>query len=179
MPRLVPQRSNSSYLILGLLIGMLVGFVFCATIAVVLTNTPIPFVDKVEHTNRPIDVSKLDNKDPNEGLRDFLSQSGDKGDAVASVEHVTVERDVALVNAPATQSGLTLRVGIYRTEKAAENVCADLALKGIEADTVPSNENNLSVYKVYISSPFQNEEEAKQMQQMLLQSGYKSVLEKH
>lgn len=173
----IPQKSSSK-LVLGILIGLFAGFACCATVAVILTNTPIPFVDKVEHMNRPVDVTRLDNKDPNEGLKEFLSQSGDKGDTISNVERVTATQQTAPDQASENASPFMIRVGAFRTEKAAESVCADLALKGIEAEIFPARENEMAVYKVYVTGPFKTEEEARQLQQLLLRGGYKSVLER-
>lgn len=168
-------KGKFSTFLSGLLAGTALGTGICAAIALIFTNTPIPFVDKTEHST-VIDISNLDNKDPNEGLKEFLDQSGDKGDSLTTVEKVTAGHDETLPTTEAPTTHYQLRIGTYRTESAAQSICADLALKGIEADVIPITNASTMLYRVVI--PVMSEREAQQMQLSLLDIGYKSTLEK-
>ena len=78
-------NQNKGSFWLGLMLGGLLGCVVCATAALLITNAPIPFVEKVQKQADPVDSAALDGKDPNA----LLYESGDaKDDPLSAIKTV-------------------------------------------------------------------------------------------
>ena len=49
----------------GAMVGIMIGCIGSAAVALFVTNAPIPFVEKVQKQSTPVDAAALDGKDPN------------------------------------------------------------------------------------------------------------------
>ena len=72
----------------GILIGMVIGCVLCATAALVITGAPVPFVENVQKSTRAIDASALDGKDPNTALYDNTTRSTPVEESLSAIKTV-------------------------------------------------------------------------------------------
>ena len=66
MAQYASKRSHP--MLVGIIIGMVIGFAVSAATALFITKAPIPFVEKVQHLAKPVDASALDGVDPNQKL---------------------------------------------------------------------------------------------------------------
>ena len=157
----------------GLLIGFILGTSVSAGAVLVLTQTPLPFVDKVEHLSHPVDASALDGIDPNSQLNNVVAESPEALSSVATVQ--------APNNTQSSlhQSGTySIHAGAFRAEKDAKRVQADLAFIALEADIVKSSDAGITLYRVVLG-PLETEKEAQQLQQRLNANGFAAMITKH
>ena len=85
------QKKGSFWL--GAMLGVLVGCIACAALALFITNAPIPFVEKVQKQSTPVDAAALDGKDPNTALYDSGTRGTPADDALSAIK--TVEAPTA------------------------------------------------------------------------------------
>ncbi len=176
---------RSHPMLVGILIGMVIGFAVSAATALFITKAPIPFVDKVKHLAKPVDASALDGVDPNAKLysKDIQgTPANDPISAVKTVEAPTANRQAEEVVAEdATQhvpGSYTIQAGAFRSQKDAERIRTDLAFIALEADVVKSTDAGVTLYRV-ILGPFDTPKEANELQQRLTNNGFSAMVIKH
>lgn len=174
------QKPNSGGSIwTGILIGMVIGCVLCATAALVITGAPVPFVENVQKSTRTIDASALDGKDPNTALYDNTTRSTpveESLSAIKTVEAPTAHRLAETPNAAQVSAETyTVQAGAFRSKKDAEKIQTDLAFIALEADVVQSTDAGVTLYRVVLG-PFDTAREANELQQRLISNGFDAMV---
>lgn len=163
----------------GILIGMVIGCVLCATAALVITGAPVPFVENVQKSTRAIDASALDGKDPNTALYDNTTRSTpveESLSAIKTVEAPTAHRLAETPNAAQVSAETyTVQAGAFRSKKDAEKIQTDLAFIALEADVVQSTDAGVTLYRVVLG-PFDTAREANELQQRLISNGFDAMV---
>ncbi|MBR2961255.1 MAG: SPOR domain-containing protein [Burkholderiaceae bacterium] len=178
MAQYASKRSHP--MLVGIIIGMVIGFAVSAATALFITKAPIPFVEKVQHLAKPVDASALDGVDPNQKLYAKDTQGtpvNEPQSAVATVEAPTENRQAE----DATQhvpGSYTIQAGAFRSQKDAERIRTDLAFIALEADVVKSSDAGVTLYRV-ILGPFDTAKEANELQQRLTNNGFAAMVVKH
>lgn len=157
----------------GLLIGFILGLMVSAGTVLVLTQSPLPFVDKVEHLSHPVDASALDGIDPNSQLNNVVAESPEA--LSSSVTVPAPDNQQSTLHKSGTYS---IQTGAFRSEKDAKRVQADLAFIALEADIVKSSDAGITLYRV-ILGPLETQKEAEQLQQRLNANGFAAMITKH
>jgi cell division protein FtsN len=183
MAQYASKRSHP--MLVGIIIGMVIGFAVSAATALFITKAPIPFVEKVQHLAKPVDASALDGVDPNQKLYAKDTQGtpvNEPQSAVATVEAPTENRQAEETPAEdATQhvpGSYTIQAGAFRSQKDAERIRTDLAFIALEADVVKSSDAGVTLYRV-ILCPFDTAKEANELQQRLTNNGFAAMVVKH
>ena len=169
------QKKGSFWL--GAMLGVLVGCIACAALALFITNAPIPFVEKVQKQSTPVDAAALDGKDPNTALYD----SGTALSAIKTVEAPTAhQRADEPVNAAEQSTGesYSIQAGAFRNAKDAEKIRTELAFIALEADVVKSTDAGITLYRVFLG-PFDTAREANELQQRLTSNGFDAMVIKN
>lgn len=155
--------------LLGFLAGLVTGLAICAVIALYLTNSPVPFVNKVQ---RATDAVTPEPGDPNRPLFSAQIPSGPGSDPAPAHPAlppaaaapgpgsgtlpvpVPVPAQVGSSEAAAggaeAESGarLMLQVGAYRSADDADTVRARLALLGLDAKVTEIKSDGATLYRV-------------------------------
>ena len=120
------QKKGSFWL--GAMLGVLVGCIACAALALFITNAPIPFVEKVQKQSTPVDAAALDGKDPNTALYDSGTRGTPADDALSAIKTVEAptahQRADEPVNAAEQSTGesYSIQAGAFRNAKDAEKL---------------------------------------------------------
>ena len=115
------QKKGSFWL--GAMLGVLVGCIACAALALFITNAPIPFVEKVQKQSTPVDAAALDGKDPNTALYDSGTRGTPADDALSAIKTVEAptahQRADEPVNAAEQSTGesYSIQAGAFRNAK--------------------------------------------------------------
>lgn len=176
-------QKNSSFW-LGTLVGILIGCVICAAVALFISNAPIPFVEKVQKQSSPVDAAALDGKDPNAALYDAGTRGTPADDALSAIK--TVQAPTAHqhaeepVNAADQSTGdsYSIQAGAFRNAKDAEKIRTELAFIALEADVVKSTDAGITLYRVFLG-PFETAREANELQQRLTSHGFDAMVIKN
>ena len=166
---------------LGAMLGVLVGCIACAALALFITNAPIPFVEKVQKQSTPVDAAALDGKDPNTALYDSSTPADDALSAIKTVEAPTAhQRADEPVNAAEQSTGesYSIQAGAFRNAKDAEKIRTELAFIALEADVVKSTDAGITLYRVFLG-PFDTAREANELQQRLTSNGFDAMVIKN
>ncbi|MDO5530500.1 SPOR domain-containing protein [Sutterella sp.] len=150
----------------GFLIGVVTGLGIAAGAMLVISKSPVPFMDKVERVTADVDpAAKLaGGVDPNAKLNSPQGGGAAPAAEEGSVRTVTVSASekpaapAAQPKAAAPAAAYWVQVGAYSKEPDAETAAAELAMQGIGA-TVTQNGNN---WRVRVG-PFENRHAAQEM----------------
>ena len=151
------QKKGSFWL--GAMLGVLVGCIACAALALFITNAPIPFVEKVQKQSTPVDAAALDGKDPNTALYDSGTRGTPADDALSAIKTVEAptahQRADEPVNAAEQSTGesYSIQAGAFRNAKDAEKIRTELAFIALEADVVKSTDAGITLYRVFLGPP--------------------------
>jgi len=138
----------------GFLAGLVTGLVICTAIALYLTNSPVPFVNKVQRSTENITP---DAGDPNRSLFSpqipgaTPAEAGRPAAPVADThEPATPPAGQAPAGAEAGDAGarLMLQVGAYKSADDADAVRARLALLGLDAKVTALQADGNTLYRV-------------------------------
>ena len=180
----MPVTQKKGSFLLGTMVGILIGCVGCATLALFISNAPIPFVEKVQKQSSPVDAAALDGKDPNAALYDAGSRGTPADDALSAIKTVqaptTHDRAEEPVNAAdqATGESYSIQAGAFRNAKDAEKIRTELAFIALEADVVKSTDAGITLYRVFLG-PFDTAREANELQQRLTSNGFDAMVIKN
>lgn len=174
------NASNKSSFFSGFLIGGATGCVVAAVIALIISGAPVPFVEKVQKQEAPVEVTELDGKDPNTVIYDNETRQASADTAMSAIK--TVEAPTAHRSAEeptnAAQSGVTsyrVQAGAFRNEQDAEKIRTDLAFLGIYADVTKSTDAGVTLFRV-VMGPFETAREANDLQHRLIEKGYDAMV---
>lgn len=176
------QKKGSFWL--GAMLGVLVGCIACAALALFITNAPIPFVEKVQKQSTPVDAAALDGKDPNTALYDSGTRGTPADDALSAIKTVEAptahQRADEPVNAAEQSTGesYNIQAGAFRNAKDAEKIRTELAFIALEADVVKSTDAGITLYRVFLG-PFDTAREANELQQRLTSNGFDAMVIKN
>ena len=173
-------NQNKGSFWLGLMLGGLLGCVVCATAALLITNAPIPFVEKVQKQAEPVDSAALDGKDPNALLYESGNAKDDPLSAIKTVQAPTANQRAAeqpsnAADQAASGESYSIQAGAFRNAKDAEKVRTELAFIALEADVVKSTDAGITLYRVYLG-PFETAREANELQQRLTANGFDAMV---
>ena len=167
-------RSSFASGFAGFLIGVVTGLGIAAGTAVFITNSPIPFVVKVQKVTADVDPSqKLDGSiDPNSRLNEqqdtVVATDVDIKTVTTSSETPSGQK----ITATTDNGHFWLQVGAYQTRDAADARASELAWAAIS--NVHISEAN-KLWRVRIG-PFASRDEAKKAQNDATQKGVKTTL---
>lgn len=172
-------RTNLASGFAGFLIGVVTGCAICAAAAVFITNSPIPFVEKVQKVTADVDPAQklAGGIDPNRALNEPQEKSAEQDDS-SGVKTVTVAPPVQSQpqsQTPAAGAGGSywLQAGAFKEEKSAHDLTGSLALTaGISNVQVVKAG---SVWRVRIG-PFDNKLEASEVQSQLDNQGIQTTV---
>ena len=176
------QKKGSFWL--GAMLGVLVGCIACAALALFITNAPMPFVEKVQKQSTPVDAAALDGKDPNTALYDSGTRGTPADDALSAIKTVEAptahQRADEPVNAAEQSTGesYSIQAGAFRNAKDAEKIRTELAFIALEADGVKSTAAGITLYRVFLG-PFDTAREANELQQRLTSNGFDAMVIKN
>lgn len=180
----MPVTQKKGSFLLGAMVGVLIGCVGCAALALFISNAPIPFVEKVQKQSSPVDAAALDGKDPNAALYDAGSRGTPADDALSAIKTVQAptahDRAEEPVNAAdqATGESYSIQAGAFRNAKDAEKIRTELAFIALEADVVKSTDAGITLYRVFLG-PFDTAREANELQQRLTSNGFDAMVIKN
>lgn len=180
------HRQNGSTL-LGLIIGLVVGLGIAVVVALMITQNPVPFVDKVGKQERvQVPGGKID--DPNRpmyGARPAEKPIVANAPETAPVAEFKPQANQGVATAPATSATPTapakadpaddkfiyyLQAGAFRGWNDAESERARLALMGFEAHITERQAENGTLYRVRMG-PYAQAEAMNKMRGRLSESG--------
>lgn len=176
------QKKGSFWL--GAMLGVLVGCIACAALALFITNAQIPFVEKVQKQSTPVDAAALDGKDPNAALYDSGTRGTPADDALSAIKTVEAptahQRADEPINAAEQSTGesYSIQAGAFRNAKDAEKIRTELAFIALEADVVKSTDAGITLYRVFLG-PFDTAREANELQQRLTSNGFDAMVIKN
>lgn len=174
-------KRNFSTFFSGFLIGVVSGLGIAAVAAMLITNAPMPFENKVQKVTADVDpASKLDGSiDPNK-----LLSGSETPDAMQTITHV---KTVSAEDAPSRDAGgkavnpgkitpvtYWVQTGAFRSADGAAQNQAALAMSAVQARIVKSR-NGLWLVRV---GPLDSRQEADEIQNMLNDQGMKTKLVK-
>lgn len=182
------QRGNT---LLGLIIGLVVGLGIAVVVAMMISQNPLPFVDKVgkqERTQLP--EGKID--DPNRPM--YGNRATEKPLLANAPEAAPASAykppEAAIVPSPATTASAPptamvdkddgkwtyyLQAGAFRVWNDAEGERARLALMGFEAHITERPTDTGTLYRVRLG-PFAQAESMNRMRTKLSESGIESAI---
>lgn len=174
-------NSNRSSKFASFVLGVVFGMGICAAAAYLLANGPLPFVDKVEKVTADVDpsVALAGGVDPNQRLNqsaDEISSSIHPEDPVDTIDTIvkrvttgstdaTPARDAngkAVAPGQIQTATLWVQAGAFKSQDRAQNVQAQLAMLGIQADLSRAG----SVWRVRVG-PFDTTEQAREIQNQI------------
>ena len=167
--------SNRSSKFASFVLGVVFGMGICAGAAYFLTTGPLPFVDKVDKVTADVDPAEAlaGGVDPNQKLNqspDEMTAAGSEGpvDTIdAIVKRVTAgSSDAASGKAVAPgqvkTATLWVQAGAFKSQDRAQNMQAQLAMFGIQADLSRAG----NVWRVRVG-PFDTAEQAREIQEQI------------
>ena len=119
----------------GFLMGVVTGLGIAAGTMLVISKSPMPFMDKVERVTADVDPAKklAGGVDPNAKLNQQAEATSEAGDATdLPVKTVSASTDTTPKVKPPAQV-FWVQIGAYRSKSDAEGHAADLAMQGIGA----------------------------------------------
>jgi cell division protein FtsN len=153
--------------------GLAAGLVFSAALALYITQSPLPFVDRMgtkpaakSANGRPADRATADEPiDPNKGML-----SKDAGQTETPAEAGIDTRQVS-------PSGMTylLQVGAFRTQEDADQMRARMAILGFESKVSEVEREGAMLYRVRIG-PYAAIEELNKVKSRVSENGIDSIV---
>ena len=178
-------KSNFSTGFAGFLIGVMVGLGIAAAAAVLIYNSPRPFMEKVQKVTADVDPAEklAGSVDPNRRLNSSADAEAVAGldtavktvnVADASSEPARDKSGKAIDPGKVTPVTYWLQTGAYRNRQAAENQRAELAMNLFSATIVHSKD--LWLVRV---GPYETNQMAKEIQTQLNNANIRSTVVTH
>lgn len=177
-------KSSFSVGFAGFLIGVVTGLGIAAGAALFITNSPMPFVDKVDKVTADVDPAQklAGGVDPNARLNQSgMSQESAEQEATGAVKTVRVgeaaqqpERDAAgkaLLPGVVTPVTYWVQVAAFAKKPDAETAAASLAMQGIAAKVAQAG----AFWRVRVG-PFDERSAAQEALDSLSDMGQKPVI---
>jgi hypothetical protein len=153
------------------LAGLAAGLLAAAVLALYITQSPLPFVDRIG-TSKPSSpkagpTGRVDLPDPNKSI--LPKDAGE----VESVEEAGLEGGGRVVS----PSGVTylLQVGAFKTTEDAEQIRARMAILGFEARVSQTERDGVQLNRVRLG-PYSSIEELNKAKQRLSENGIDSIV---
>ena len=169
-------RSNFASGFAGFLLGVVTGLGIAAAAALLITKSPVPFVEKVQKVTADVDPAQklAGSVDPNQRLNE--APEAPQAEVEGGVKTVVVAAPAATPkSAPAQQAApaasFWVQVGAFQTSAAAEERRAVLAMSALEAQVDKSG----NLWRVRVG-PFADKKAAAEIQSMLNDQGIKSTV---
>lgn len=154
----------------GFLLGIVTGLGIAAGAAVFITNSPIPFVEKIQKVTADVDPAQklAGGIDPNRALNAQQEQSQSASES--TVKTVVIEEPTPIKAKPSQADVFWLQVGAFKSSDAAEEQKAILAWNALENVRIEKAGN---LWKVRVG-PFKTRQEANEIQAQLNDQGIKA-----
>lgn len=167
-------RTNLASGFAGFLLGVVTGCAICAAAAVFISNSPVPFVDKVQKVTADVDPSQklAGGIDPNRALNEQQEKNSEEADP-SGIKTVTIAQSAETQSsapAPKTDGSYWLQAGAFKEEQSARDLTGSLALTGISNVQVVKAGN---VWRVRIG-PFADKQEASEVQNQIGNLGFQT-----
>jgi cell division protein FtsN len=173
IPNPKPKQSKTAWLKANpFMAGLAFGLLLAALLALYITQSPLPFVDRVG-TRAVIDKSKVpkgmveadDAVDPNKGL---LSKD-------AGQTETSVEAGIETKGTSPTGMAYLLQVGAFRSAEDAEQMRARMAILGFEAKVTQADRDGAAIYRVRLG-PYSSIEELNKSKARVSENGIDSTV---
>lgn len=172
-PRARPASKASPFKLNPFMAGLAIGLVLSAAIALYITQSPLPFVDRVgtkpaakSVNGRPADRPITDEViDPNKGML-----SKDAGQTETPAEAGIEPRQVS-------PSGMVylLQVGAFRSQEDADQMRARMAILGFESKVGEVEREGAMLYRVRIG-PYASVEDLNKVKARVSENGIDSIV---
>lgn len=169
-------RSNFASGFAGFLLGIVTGLGIAAAAALLITKSPVPFVEKVQKVTADVDPAQklAGSVDPNQRLNEApeapqAAVEGGVKTVVAAAPAAAPKSIPAQQAAPA--ASFWVQAGAFQTSAAAEERRAVLAMSALEAQVDKSG----NLWRVRVG-PFADKKAAAEIQSMLNDQGIKSTV---
>ncbi len=163
----------------GFLTGGVVGIATCAIAAFFITNTPIPFVNKVDQASEKINPIANGNPiDPNERLNSTASSPNNVPKSKVTLVEASSDKSPTSENTkvqPEDVARFVVQAGAFRSEEAAEGRRAELGMIGFESRIIPKTDSTGTVYRVRLG-PYGTMNEASEVKRLLLNNSIPSEI---
>ena len=152
--------SNRSSKFASFVLGVVFGMGIRAGAAYFLTTGPLPFVDKVDKVTADVDPAEAlaGGVDPNQKL----NQSPDEMTAAGSEGPARDASGKAVAPGQVKTATLWVQAGAFKSQDRAQNMQAQLAMFGIQADLSRAG----NVWRVRVG-PFDTAEQAREIQEQI------------
>lgn len=166
------RKYSGAALFWSFTMGVVTALVLAAAAFILITNAPIPFINKVQNVSASVDEKLLDGKsiDPNRKL--YAAGQGSEQS----------ESSVAQVTAGGTDSTeivatdrYWVAAGTFLELADAEKVRGQIAFTGNDAQIEYRQQDGKRVYRVRLG-PFDNETAAEEIRQTLADNGIQGVV---
>lgn len=119
----------------GFLIGVVTGLGIAAGTMLVISKSPMPFMDKVERVTADVDPAKklAGGVDPNAKLNQPDEAASEAGDTADLPVKTVATSDDTTSKAKSVTHVYWVQIGAYRSKSDAEGHAAELAMQGIGA----------------------------------------------
>lgn len=199
------MKSEKGGFLLGLIVGLLLGLAGALGVALYITKTPVPFLNKVPQRTAEQDAAEAErNKDwnPNaplvgkagskaaSGVVDSGKSDGQKPAAATTPSAVATppktasavakaapvaDKPGAIASAPVDHPIYFVQVGAFNKPEEAETQHAKVAMLGFGAKVYEREQSGRTVYRVRVG-PFDSKEEAEIQQKKIEATGVVAVL---
>lgn len=172
-PRARPAHAGSRFKLNPFMAGLATGLVLAAAIALYITQSPLPFVDRTGSkpvaktpNGKPADKGGFDEPmDPNKGML-----SKDAG-------HMESPSEAGIETRQASPSGMVylLQVGAFRSQEDADQMRARMAILGFESKVSEVERDGAMLYRVRIG-PYASVEELNKVKARVSENGIDSAV---
>ena len=169
-------RSNFASGFAGFLLGVVTGLGIAAAAALLITKSPVPFVEKVQKVTADVDPAQklAGSVDPNRRLNeqpDTAQNPVEGGIKTVEVAPSTGSAPAQPQSKPVSEAACWVQAGAFQTSAAAEERKAMLAMSALEAQVDKSG----SLWRVRIG-PFTDRKAASEIQTLLNDQGIKAAI---
>lgn len=166
------RKYSGAALFWSFTMGVVTALIITAAAFIIITNAPIPFVNKIQQVSTSVDEKLLDGKttDPNSKL--YAAGQGSE----------QTESQVAAVNAGGSDTSeavatdhFWVNAGTFSELPDAEKIRGQIAFSGLDAQIEYRREAGKRVYRVRLG-PFDSETAAEEIRQTLADNGIQGTL---
>jgi cell division protein FtsN len=163
--------------LLGFILGLVLGLGIAVTVALYITNAPVPFVNKVRPASENVNPAAGGQlPDPNKALQAPMpTRPGTTGastvDAATDPKAAPPPPEKGVAAAPVDDgSRYLLQAGAFKSPDDADAMRARLALMGFDAKIFPREQDGQTLYRVRLG-PYGNIEDVNRMRKTMAENG--------
>jgi cell division protein FtsN len=168
--------------LVGFIVGLVLGLGIAVTVALYITNAPVPFVTKVKPASENVNPSAGGElPDPNKPLLVPMTTrpaaSVPPADAATNPNAAPPPPEKGMAAAATIDDGsrYLLQAGAFKSPDDADAMRARLALMGFDAKIFPREQDGTTLYRVRLG-PYGNIEDVNRMRKTMAQNGIDAQL---